>query len=113
MTVCGSLDGSYNFTGLRPGTYSITELTQPGGYFDGLDTRGAFSGTVGGGSSTGVVAPDQFNTISIGLGSQLTGTPYNFGELLPASLSGFGYSDANNNGLRDDGAWSGWKPATQ
>ncbi len=99
-----AIDGSYNFTGLRPGTYSITESTQPVGYLDGRDTRGSFSGTVGGGSSTGIVAPDLFNTIVIGLASQLTGTPYNFGELLPASVSGRVYRDLNNNGLNDDGA---------
>src|SRR5260370_31639147 len=28
---------------------------------------------------------------------------YNFGEVLPASLSGYVYSDVNDNGLRDSG----------
>src|SRR5260370_23722032 len=28
---------------------------------------------------------------------------YNFGEVLPASLSGYVYSDLNDNGLRDGG----------
>src|SRR5262249_44974028 len=35
--------GFYSFTGLRPGTYTITE-TQPAGYLDGKDTIGSPGG---------------------------------------------------------------------
>lgn len=84
-------DGSYAFTNLRPGTYTLTE-TQPSGYLDGQDAVGSAGGTLG---------ADQVTTI--GLASGVRGTNYNFGELLPASLSGFAYVDANNNGVRDVG----------
>ena len=32
--------GNYSFAGLRPGSYFITEPTQPAGFFDGLENQG-------------------------------------------------------------------------
>jgi len=86
MTVAG---GGYTFTNLRPGTYALTE-TQPAGYFDGLDTVGTLGGMGGNDNLTAipVVAADN-------------GTDYVFGELRPASLNGFVYVDANNDGVFD------------
>ncbi len=61
-------DGSYVFTGLIPGTYTLTQ-TQPGFYSDGRDTR------------FGVDSPinDQFVGITLAPSEAKTG--YNFGEL--------------------------------
>src|SRR5207248_2279267 len=84
-----SAAGDYAFTGLRPGTYTLSE-TQPSAYLDGKDTLG----TQGGNS-----ANDQF--YGIALSSGVNGVNNNFGELLPASLAGFVYVDQNNNGLRE------------
>ncbi|MBI1927242.1 carboxypeptidase regulatory-like domain-containing protein [Candidatus Poribacteria bacterium] len=79
--------GFYSFTNLRPGTYVITE-TQPAGYLDGKDTIGTPGGTTGN---------DVFSNIVLGAG--VNGVNNNFGELLPASLAGNVYSDANNDGI--------------
>src|SRR5262249_14197903 len=83
--------GFYQFTNLRPGTYSINE-TQPSNYLDGKDTIGSQGGTAGN---------DQLS--SIALASNVQGINNNFGELQPASLSGFAYADTNNNGVKDGG----------
>ena len=44
ITINTDADGSYSFTGLRPGTYSVTETTQPDGKLDGKDTAGSLGG---------------------------------------------------------------------
>ena len=84
-------DGSYQFTGLRPGTYAVKE-TQPANYLDGKDTVG---------SAGGNMSNDLLSNIVLGPGAG--GVNYNFGELLPASLAGFVYVDANNNGIKEAG----------
>ena len=81
--------GFYSFNGLRPGSYSITE-TQPGAYLDGRDSIG---------SQGGSTSNDAFSAINLGAG--VTGINNNFGELLPASLSGYVYNDVDNNGVFD------------
>ncbi|HYT93187.1 MAG TPA: SdrD B-like domain-containing protein [Gemmataceae bacterium] len=84
--------GLYTFPSLRPGTYTITE-TQPGGFLDGKDTQGT--------PGNGTAANDQFANITVGDG--VNGVNNNFGELGPASLSGFVYRDDNNNGVFEPG----------
>src|SRR5207302_474856 len=49
----------------------------------------------------GTTGQDQFSGIV--LPSNYTGANNNFGELKPASLSGFVYVDANKNGAKDSG----------
>src|SRR5208283_3256400 len=92
LTTTTLLDGSYSFSNLRPGTYTITE-TQPAGYFEGKDTIG----TQGGSSAT----QDVFSNVVVTSGT--TGTNNNFGELVPSSLSGFVYVDANDDGTKQAG----------
>jgi len=66
-------NGLYSFTGLRPGTYTITE-TPPAGYIDGKDTLGAIK--------TGQVGQDMLSNIVLPPG---TNDPCNnFGELSPS-----------------------------
>ena len=65
-------DGSYNFTGLWSGIYTVTEM-QPTGWNDGKDTQGS--------PETGVTTNDQFATVKLDMG--VNGENNNFGELLP------------------------------
>jgi hypothetical protein len=64
ITTKTSCDGSYSFTGLRPGTYTITE-TPPAGYFDGKETVGSLGGTIGTDTFTQIFVPsnDQRNDL--------------------------------------------------
>src|SRR4029077_9168195 len=62
-------DGSYDFTSLRPGTYTITE-THPAGYVDEIDTIGTPGGTT---------AQNQFSNIVLPVG--FSGVNNNFGEI--------------------------------
>ncbi len=101
--------GQYTFANLLPSNltgYIITE-TQPAGYLVGQETPPSsnFSGTIGTGSSVGstVQYSDVYSGIVIGRESMLTGSNYNFGELKPASLSGYVYVDANNDGIKESG----------
>jgi len=96
----GSTDGSGNYVfdnggvGLRPGTYVVIELSQPAGFLDGRDTAGTSGGNA-------ALVNDQISAIT--LAQNVAATGYVFGELNPASLSGFVYSDANNDGIRQGG----------
>ena len=89
MTTTTDPDGRYSFTNLLPGTYTIVEI-QPTNYLDGKETVGSLSG---------LVLNDQFSNIGLLPGG--VGTNYNFGELLPASLSGFVYGDISLNGFNN------------
>ena len=62
-------DGTYDFTNLRPGTYTVTE-THPAGYLDGIDTAGTLGGVAGN---------DVISTITVT--SADSGTGYDFAEL--------------------------------
>jgi SdrD B-like domain len=90
-TIQTAADGSYSFTALPPGTYKVTEA-QPSGYLDGRDTVGSAAGTV---------ANDEFSAISLAVGQVASG--YNFGEVVPSSLAGSTYVDADDDGVRDVG----------
>jgi len=69
-------NGYYEFIDLLPGSYGVRE-TQPTGWFDGKDTAGSHGGTAGNDIITGAV---------LNYGDD--GLNYNFGELLPGSISG-------------------------
>ena len=98
LTATTGTDGSYSFTGLRAGTYTIAE-TQPGtGFTDGTDTAGTAGGTL--------TAPDSITAIALDPAEAATG--YLFGEV-PTSTGGTGsiagtvFSDTDNDGVRDTG----------
>src|SRR5262249_12843447 len=76
-------NGYYQFTGLRPGTYALSEQ-QPAGWLDGKDTIGSQGGTTG---------QDQFTNITVRSGTN--GVNNDFGELLASSLSGYVYADTS------------------
>ena len=70
--------GFWQATGLMPGNYRVTQV-HPAGWIDGLDTPGSAGGTA---QNPG----DQITGIF--LASSQSGINYNFGELLPGSISG-------------------------
>ncbi len=72
--------GFYEFNNLRAGTYTVVEI-HPTGWLDGKDTPGNLGGIAD-------ISPpgDRISTVTINWGQ--TGTEYNFGELLPGSISG-------------------------
>ncbi|MCA9156303.1 MAG: carboxypeptidase regulatory-like domain-containing protein, partial [Planctomycetales bacterium] len=84
--------GYYKFEGLAPGSYTVRE-TQPDGYFHG----GQVAGSKGGDDSQA----DRISSIVIGAGETLVN--YNFCELPPSSLSGFIYSDVDQDCEFDPG----------
>lgn len=98
-TTTTNSSGSYQFTNLRTGTYTVTE-SQPPAYLDGIHT----AGTVGGSacSSCDISVNDvisnivltQFGTSALNM---------NFGELVAASLAGSVYIDSNGSGGRNAG----------
>ena len=89
--------GAYSFTGLRPGTYTVTE-TAP----SGMTNTGAQVGSGSNGTKTGSgVSPQSVSTITIASADTLIN--YNFGHNGTTALSGYVYVDLNNNGTMDAG----------
>jgi len=89
-------DGVYRFTGLRPGTYAVVELT-PDGLIDGEEHVGTIEGrTVG-----RIAAAGRIDEIT--LASSQQAIDYDFCERVPAQLSGFVYHDRDNDGRRESG----------
>ena len=81
ITLVTDATGAYSFTGLRPGTYSVTETAQPGGYADGTDSIG--TGLVGGLNDPGTAGnevPFGIVIADVAPGNN-AGVNYNFGEL--------------------------------
>ena len=84
-------NGDYHFENLPPGHYTITEI-QPTDFIDGRDSLGSVTNFEGVTSPRGEQANDEF-TVWLDAGD--SGSGYNFGELLPASISGFVHTDPN------------------
>lgn len=76
-TTLTDADGSYSFSDLLAGSYTITE-TQPAGYLDGADSAGTAGGTP--------VEPDTITDVALPAGVDATG--YDFGELPVGVISG-------------------------
>ena len=85
-------NGTYGFTNLPPGTYTIAE-SQPSGYSQGTNAVGSTGGTNS--------AQDVFSGIA--LTQNQNGTAYNFGEIISSSIAGFVYADTNNDGVKQVG----------
>ncbi|MFC3814382.1 SdrD B-like domain-containing protein [Lysobacter sp. GCM10012299] len=90
-------DGNYAFTTIVPGTYTVTELTQPPGTFNGITVVGSLGGTATDLATTPSAISGIVTTAAV------AGTGYNFGEIQPASIAGSVFYDFNNDGLIDGG----------
>jgi uncharacterized repeat protein (TIGR01451 family) len=95
-------DGSYSFIELPPGTYTVTEPTQPPGTLDGKTVQGSTGGVP---SQTGDT-PSKIETITVGVNE--ISTENNFGEIPAGSISGYVYNDSNDDGIKqgDEGGYA-------
>jgi len=96
LTTVTDASGAYRFDNLLPGRYRIVE-TQPQGYL----SVGARAGTVAGQTRGSVATPDVLTDIDLAGGEDSSNN--DFAEVRPASLRGYVYHDANDNGIRDQG----------
>jgi serine-aspartate repeat-containing protein C/D/E len=96
-TTTTAADGSYRFTMLEKGVYSLIQV-QPNGFLDGLDAAGNVGGVVTG---VAINPGDEIRSIRLRWGD--AGLEYNFGELLPGSVAGRVHADLNGNGRFDAG----------
>lgn len=88
-------DGSYVFTELPPGDYTITEPEQPTGTLSGTTVAGTGGGTV----TPPTTTPSVIANVTLGVGEEASGN--DFGEIPVGSIIGRVYNDANNNGVID------------
>jgi uncharacterized repeat protein (TIGR01451 family) len=104
--------GNYLFSGLAAGTYSVCQPTQPGGSLNSVTTEGSIVTVAGSTGSAGSASNPGTPTSQIvgivlnnnGNADEVSGSPENnFSEVLPASIAGNVYHDANNNGIFDPG----------
>ena len=100
LTVVTASDGTYLFTGVPPGIYTITEI-QPAAFADGKTSTSGSPGTVGGVKPLTAGGSDTITGVVVTAGGAATG--YNYGERAGGTISGVVYADANNNGVRDPG----------
>jgi uncharacterized repeat protein (TIGR01451 family) len=88
-------DGSYAFTGLLPGSYVVTEPTQPTGTLNGRTVPGSAGGT----ATAPAATPSAVTAITLGVNE--SAVDYNFGEIQAATISGRVYFDHDNDGVVD------------
>ncbi|MGD9648650.1 MAG: SdrD B-like domain-containing protein, partial [Pirellulales bacterium] len=91
ITTTTDANGYYQFVGLKSGTYGVQEL-QPDGYYQGCTHAGTANGTVNADTITGAL-----------LLPAMTASDYNFGELLPGSISGYVLADRDGDCVVDPG----------
>lgn len=105
-TVKTNADGSFNFEGLRPGTYTLIEPTQPAGTAQGKTTAGQLDSTkTSSGNASNGAAPESSKIANIDLSKPGDSSSDNlFGEVPTNSgISGKVWLDANNDGVVDAG----------
>ena len=87
-------NGDYRFDNLRPGTYTLTEPTQPAGTANGITRSG--SGTSNAGTPSALTTqPSAISGIVLAPGQR--GTGFDFAEVALASVSGTVYVDRDRN----------------
>lgn len=83
--------GRYVFAGIRPSDatgYTVSQPSAPVGTIDGRDKEGTVGGVAGNDVISGIVVT-----------SGVTGQNYNFGEVVPNTLSGSVWNDTTGDGL--------------
>lgn len=92
-------DGSYSFSNLLPGTYTLTQPTQPPSTANGITTAGAVdNGGTAGTATIPTVVPSVISGII--LPPNTTSTENNFAEIPKTrTISGTVFLDYNNNGV--------------
>ncbi len=107
ITALTATDGSYTFDNLPPSGvagYTITQ-SQPGGYFSYGQARGTIDGSaVGVDTTTNIIS-------GIVLNANKDSINNNFLEIQESQLSGYIYSDLNNDGTRSGAGETGFAPA--
>ncbi|MEG1678691.1 MAG: SdrD B-like domain-containing protein, partial [Stenotrophomonas sp.] len=91
--------GKFLFEGLRPGTYVLTEPTQPTGTANGITTAGTVSGTTSGTATLVTTLPSAISAISLTVpgGASIDNL---FGETpRDSSISGKVWLDTNDDGV--------------
>ena len=96
-TTTTNATGAYGFTNLRAGNYTVTE-TQPASYLDGKDAAGTSGGSTAVNDAISGIVISTFG---------VTASANNFGELVPAQISGTVFIDLDNDGIRDAGETGG------
>lgn len=105
LTTLVDANGQYSFTDLPASDgdgYTVTQLVQPDGYVDGLDSNGLGNIVPG---SAGRPAPEIILAGVLNAGQTLDNR--NFGELPTAGISGMVFLDPNANAMRDPGETTG------
>lgn len=87
------VDGKYRFDELPSGVYTIVETT-PANVIDG----GAKVGSINGQTNGVTAGSSRITSVTVGPGQD--GVNYDFCEMMPASLSGHVFEDANDDGIR-------------
>jgi uncharacterized repeat protein (TIGR01451 family) len=129
LTATTDSNGLYTFSSVPPSDatgYTVRQVAQPTGYFDGKEIRGQVAagdppvGNVIANSSNsagaidytaaGVAPGTTASTFDAITGIVVAGETHhdnNFGEVLPASISGTVYFDVNNSATKDTGETAG------
>ncbi|MEK8049354.1 SdrD B-like domain-containing protein [Ideonella sp. DXS22W] len=87
--------GNYRFEALTPGTYTVTEPTQPTSTVDGQVRAGSTGGTATAKGST----PSVISAIALGVAQ--VSSANDFGEVLAGHIAGRVWGDSNDNGAID------------
>ena len=98
-----ALDGSFSFDGLRPGTYTLTEPTQPTGTINGITTAGTVGGASSGTATPVATVPSVIATIDLTTPGSAS-IDNLFGEIpLNSSIVGRVWMDIDDDGTIDSG----------